>query len=197
MGNSEDDKNSFQVSFVELYFTSQWGQIGLNHPIWRDRVKIEILNLSDYTRFIVLDNSTPWLFINLKRDPKFNFMIWRGYLLCPRRPDIYFDMVILLSKEYPKVIPRYFLEKSILDYSGKMYTKNKWIDHLSKKKFFIIYDYDMTEAVGAWEPTIGNAHFFVRIIWYWFVAIQRLIILKWNKHHGFNAQTYFFLYYTL
>ncbi len=63
-------------------------------------------------------------------------MLWKGFIQVPKIPEIKFDMLILLSSEYPKVIPRCFLEKKIADYTGKLYPNNNFKDPGDSKRAY-------------------------------------------------------------
>ena len=110
-------------------------------------------------------------------------MIWRGFIQVPKRPEIKFNMLILLNSEYPKVIPRCFLEESVVNYTGKLYIKNIFNDKDSGKNYMMICHDHMGEVKDAWEPNLTIAHFFIREVWFWFAAMQNHIISEWDKKH--------------
>lgn len=184
MVNQDNLNKSWQSSLVEQYvkpLDSRFSEIGPKHPLWKERIKEEILSLATYVKFLSSEYPIPWL--NLKPDPnpKYNFMIWRGFIQVPSQPEIKFDMVILINSEYPKVIPRCFLEEKIADYVGKLYIKNIFTDPDTNKKYIMICHDHMGELKDAWAPNLTIAHFFIREVWYWFAAMQNNIIAEWNK----------------
>jgi hypothetical protein len=62
----------------------------------------------------------------LEEKPRYNYLIWSGNLLVPEKPEVKFNIKVLLTSEYPKVCPRCFYEEKILEYCGKIFLKNIW-----------------------------------------------------------------------
>lgn len=166
-----------------LPFKEEMGKIGPRHPQWQLRVKAEIVSLTNYLSFLKDQFPRPWFQLKPDPDPKYNFMIWKGFIQIPARPEIKFDMVILLSSEYPNVIPRCFLDSDIVEYAGKLYLKNTFTDPLIKKNYVMICHDHMGEVEDAWAPNLSIAHFFIREVWFWFGAMQNMIIAEWDKKH--------------
>ncbi|MHA1612151.1 MAG: hypothetical protein ACTSYU_08885 [Promethearchaeota archaeon] len=184
--NSDSEpKNTWNIGLAERYvpiFKDQWRSVGPKHPNWHQRVKLEIVALSKYINFLKSELPRPWFILKPDPNPKYNFVIWRGYLTIPARPEIRFEMVILLNSEYPKVIPRCLLEEKIIDYCGKIYLKNTWTDPNTGKKFVMICHDHMSEVTDAWQSNLGIVHFFIREVWYWFGAMQNIIIAAYDRN---------------
>jgi hypothetical protein len=153
------------------------------HPDWKNRVKLEIGAILKYLQFIKNKGARPWFHLTPFENPKYNFMIWKGFLTIPERPDILFNIRILLTSEYPKVSPRCFAELRISNYCGKMYLKNVWNDPEDGKDYIMLCHDHMAEQ-EAWEDDLGIAHFFIREVWYWWSAMQNMIIKEFDlqKH---------------
>jgi hypothetical protein len=184
MDKTGNKKKAWHSSLAERYitpFSLELAGVGPKHPRWKERVKQEILALAKYVQFLSSEFSIPWLQIKPDQNPKYNFMLWRGYVQIPKRTDIKFDMIILLSSEYPQVIPRCFLEESIVNFTGKLYQKNQYRDPDTEKTYVMICHDHMEEVSDTWEPILGIAHFFIREVWFWFAAMQNYIISEWDK----------------
>jgi len=180
-------ENKWNVGLAERYvppFTSKWTRVGPRHSLWHERVKLEIISVSKYVQFLKSELPRPWFMLKPDANPKYNFCLWRGYLQIPAHPQIRFEMVILLSSEYPQVIPRCFLEKRITNYCGKIYLKNVWKDPQSGKEFVMICHDHMSELAHSWDSSLGIVHFFIREVWFWFAAMQNIIIEEYRKQHG-------------
>jgi hypothetical protein len=178
--------NQWHAGLAERYippFKSKWESVNPKHPQWHERVKLEIISLSKYVNFLKSELPRPWFVLKPDTNPKYNFCIWKGYLQVPSEPQIKFEMVILLNSEYPKVLPRCLLEEKITNYCGKIYLKNTWTDPITKKSYVMICHDHMSELQQAWEPNLGIVHFFIREVWFWFAAMQNLIIDNWKKIH--------------
>jgi hypothetical protein len=191
MGGAGKGKE-YSYSLAERYvppFAEKWGQVGPKHKAWQQRVKLEIISLSRYLNFLKADLPRPWFQLKPDPDPKYNFCIWRGFLQIPQRPEIKFRMVILLSSEFPKVIPRCFLEDRVAEYCGKIYTKNIWKDAKDNGRPYIMICHDhMAEVEGAWAPNLGICHFFIREVWYWFAANQGLMIQATDNRKKWDSK---------
>ena len=181
-----DEGNRWNAGLAEQYvppFNEKWGSVGPTHPQWQERVKLEIISLSKYINFLKSELPYPWFILKPDPNPKYNFLIWRGELRIPSRRDIKFDMIILLNSEYPKVIPRCLLSEEISNYCGKIYLKNTFTDPVSKKTFVMICHDHMNELAHAWAPNLGIVHFFIREVWFWFAAMQNIIIENYDNKH--------------
>ena len=162
-------------------FLSKWSDVGPKHPAWKDRVKLEIISIAKYLRFLQSQGTKPWFQLKPTTGEMYNYMQWYGHLLIPQRSEIKFKIIILLTSEYPKVCPRCFVEEKISEYCGKLYLKNTWED--GGKKYIMIC-HDHLAELGAWRPTLGIAHFFLREVWYWWSAQVNLIIREYDKKFG-------------
>lgn len=179
-------QNEWNEGLAERYvppFAQQWNNVGPKHPQWHGRVKLEIMNLSRYVSFLKSELPRPWFLLKPDSNPKYNFCVWRGHLIVPSKPEIKFDMVILLSSEYPKVIPRCLLEEKIIDYAHKIYVKNTWNDLSTQKTYVMICHDHMSEVSRVWAPNLGIVHFFIREVWFWFASMQNTIIQNWEQNH--------------
>ncbi|MHA2294708.1 MAG: hypothetical protein ACXAEU_25140 [Candidatus Hodarchaeales archaeon] len=162
-----------------LEFPDLIAQIGPKHPKWPQRVKLEIKNITSYLNYLKQSGSHPWFFLRPSSDSRYNFKKWDGFLKIPSRPEIKFDIVILLTSEYPKVFPRAFAEKSIVNYcGGNIYLNNTWQEG---DKTFVMICHDHMKEQFAWDPQLSLAHFFIREIWYWWNAKQDTLIRLWDK----------------
>jgi len=155
-------------------------EIGPKHPNWKERVKIEILNLKKYVEYLQQKGGKSWFFLAPTKDIKYNYMKWNGYLQVPTRPEIRFKMVILLPSSYPNACPRAFAEESIAEYAGKVFLKNIWEEPDGEKYVMICHEH-METVDEAWSPQLTIAHFFIREVFYWWAAQQNLIIDSWDK----------------
>jgi len=156
------------------------------NPKWLERVKIEVLNIMKYLDFLKQKGGRKWFFLAPSRDPRYNYKKWDGYLQVATRPEIKFKMVILLPSNYPYACPRAFIEERIVEYTGKIYTKNIWTEENGEKYLMICHDH-MAEIDGIWTPNLTIAHFFIREVFYWWAAQQNLIIDEWDKKHNKNS----------
>lgn len=183
--NSDSVESRFFTNEAEkgiLMFPNLVTQIGPDHPRWIDRVKLEIKNVSSYLRFLNQQRSQPWFFLKPCEEKKYNFVKWEGYLKVPSRPEICFDLVILLSKAYPKVFPKAFVEKRIIEYcAGNIYVSNTWEE---QNKTFVMICHDHINEQSAWDPHMSIAHFFIREVWYWWNAKQNTIIRLWDEKNN-------------
>jgi hypothetical protein len=153
--------------------------IGPKHPLWLDRVRIEIEKIMEYIKFLRKRNNEPWFKLYPEKDPGDNFQIWKGYLTIPKHtPQIKFDIRVILSSEYPVVPPRCFAESTILDYTGKLYPKNDWRE---KEKKFVMICHDHLSKTKSWNRRLGIVHFFMRQIWVWWAAQQNQIIKEFKN----------------
>ncbi len=185
MGGAEGKK--YFRSLAERYvppMAKKWGKVGPRHPAWKKRIKLEIVTLSKYIKFLKSELPRPWFQLKPDPNPKYNYTLWRGFITIPKRPEIKFKMVILLSGEYPNVIPRCLIEDRITNYTGKMYLKNNWTDPEDNIKYTMICHDHMGQVEGIWEPNLGIAHFFIREVFIWWAAQMNLIIKVWDEKHG-------------
>ena len=161
-------------------FPQKWAIVDPKHPAWKDRVKLEIEKIMQYINFLKNTNNKPWFKLFPERNPRYNYLIWAGNLVVPDRPEINFDIKVLLTSEYPKVCPRCFAEESILDYCGKIFLKNIW--EQEGKKYVMICHEHMSET-HSWNNRLGIVHFFIRQVWVWWAAQQNVIISEYDKKH--------------
>ena len=181
------DVKGWNAGLAEQYvppFSDKWASVGPRHPLWHERVKLEIHSLSKYVSFLRSELPRPWFILKPDPKPQYNFCIWRGFIQIPAYPEIKFEMVILLNSEYPKVIPRCLMESKIVNYCGKIYLKNKWKDPATSKEFLMICHDHMSQLAHVWNPNLGIVHFFIREVWFWFAAMQNIIIESWEKQNN-------------
>jgi len=188
------------VGIAELHvppFATQWESVGPKNPQWKERIKLEIYSLKKYIDYLASENSKPWFKIMPDMAGKIPGVIWRGFICVPSRPEIKFDLLIVLSGEYPRVPPKAFIEDSVIRLAGsKIYVKNRFPpgtdsvtgdwhkDPQTGKSFVMICHDHMAELENAWNPSLGIVHFFIREIWYWFAAMQNFIIEDYDKENG-------------
>lgn len=173
---------------VIIKFPSQVAQIGPRHSLWSKRVSLEIKNLMQFIDYLKGQENALWFFLKPCQDKKYNFQRWDGELKIPTRPDISFKLRIVLTSEYPRVFPRAFAEEKIKDYcAGNIYPKHVWQDNPkdpnSERYIMICHDH-MSEQEGAWSPNLSIAHFFIREVWYWWMAKINRVIHEWDAAHG-------------
>lgn len=161
-------------------FGPAWANLGPKHPDWQKRIKYEIASILKYINYLKAMRNEPWFKLMPSKNPAHKFLIWEGYILIPSRPEIKFDIVLLLTSDYPKTCPRCFADESILNYCGKLYYGNVW--EQEGKKFIMICHDHMAET-NAWQPTLGIVHFFIREVWIWWMAQQNFVVQQWDEAH--------------
>lgn len=159
-------------------FPSKWVDVNPKHPVWKDRVKLEIEKIMHYINYLRNTKNKPWFKLFPEKNPRYNYLVWTGNLLVPENPEINFDIKVLLTSEYPKVCPRCFAEEKIMDYCGKIFMKNIW--EQEGKKYVMICHEHMSDT-HAWNENLGIAHFFIRQVWVWWAAQQNVIIQEFDK----------------
>lgn len=153
------------------------------HPSWKKRVELEIHLLKRYVTHLQNQGSIPWFQLAPHSDKqKYNYRNWYGHILIPQRPEIKFDLVILLQKTYPLSCPRGFISSVVQDYTDHLFIRNVWKQ--DGKEFIMLCHEQMDTIELAWKPTLGIAHFFIREVWYWWAAQQNSIIRGWERVHG-------------
>jgi len=162
-------------------FPDKWTRVGPKHPAWKDRIKLEIEKILKYVNFLKSKRNRPWFKLFPEKNPRYNYLIWTGNLVVPERPEINFEIKVLLTSEYPQACPRCFAEEKILDYCGKIFMKNVW--EQDGKKYVMICHEHMSDT-KAWKVNLGIAHFFIRQIWVWWAAQQNVIIQEYDKKMG-------------
>jgi hypothetical protein len=151
---------------------------------WNSRVALEIKNLMNYIDYLKTINNGVWFFLKPSIDKRYNFQRWDGILKIPARPDIQFDLRIILTSEYPYVFPRAFAEESIKNYcAGNIFPKNIWRDdsHDTNSKNYIMICHDHMKELHAWNPGLSITHFLIREVWYWWMSKMNRIIQEWDK----------------
>lgn len=151
------------------------------HPAWKSRVKFEVEAIVRYLQFLKAKGARPWFQLTPLDNPRYNFMIWKGQLMVPDRPEVKFNIRILLTSDFPKVAPRCFADIDIMNYCGKIYTKNIWKDPDEPAKQFVMICHDHMAQQEAWADNLGIAHFFVREVWFWWGAQQNVILQEFDK----------------
>ena len=144
-------------------------------------MKFEVEAIMRYLQNLKSKGSRPWFQLSPVDNPRYNFMIWKGQLMVLDRPEVKFDIRILLTSDFPKVAPRCFAYIEILNYCGKIYTKNVWKDPDEPGKQYVMICHDRMAQQQAWSDNLGIAHFFVREVWFWWAAQQNVIIQEFEK----------------
>src|SRR4030043_135709 len=122
-------------------FPDKFREVNPRHPAWHTRIKSEVDAVMRYLKYLKQKGTQPWFQLAPSDNPKYNSMIWRGYLTNPDRPDIKFDIVVLLGFEYPKTTPLCYTASKILRYCGNIFTQNIWNDPDDvSKKYVMICD---------------------------------------------------------
>nr|MDO8114038.1 hypothetical protein [Candidatus Sigynarchaeota archaeon] len=193
---------AWQIGIAELHvppFALQWEAIGPKHPLWIERIKLEITLIHKYIDYLCSEKSKPWFYIKPDTSPSIKGIVWRGNILVPAKPEINFDIVIVLNLDYPKVAPRAFVEERLIGLAGqKIYVKNRfpseqdprtgeWVKDPQTGKSYVMICHDhIAELEGAWTPNLGIVHFFIREVWYWFAAMQNQIVDLYNQQVDFS-----------
>ena len=171
---------------VLITFPQELTSLGPTHSAWSKRVAIEIKNLMKYIDYLKSQNNSLWFFLKPSNKKQYNYQKWDGFLKIPNRPDIEFEIRIILTSEYPKVYPRAFAESSIIHYcAGNIFPKNIWKDADDpNSKEFVMICHHMKDTDDAWNPQLSIAHFFLREIWYWWSSKTNRVIYEWDKNLG-------------
>lgn len=158
---------------------------GPDHPLWIERVKEEIDNINLYIRFLIDQKGKPWFKLFPYMEEKFRFMIWKGYICIPYRKEVKFDIIVLLPKTYPVDCPRALIDEIILHkYSAeKIYTQCTYTDPMTNKTFVMLCHDHMRALAGNWHPSLTIAHFFIREINTWWLAMQESVLTIWDELH--------------
>ncbi len=170
-----------EVDKVVPKFPDKLREVNPKHPAWKTRIKFEVEAVMRYLQYLKNKGTHPWFQLAPSDNPKYNFMVWRGHLTVPDRPDIKFGIRILLTSDYPKVTPRCFADLDILNYCGKIYTQNIWNDPDEAGKKYVMICHDHMSQQEAWMDNLGIAHFFVREVWFWWAAQQNVIIQEYDR----------------
>ncbi len=183
VGTEKSDAQYSESLVDELIpeFGAEWAKIGPKHPRWQERIKKEIENILRYVHYLKKLSNEPWFRLVPSKNPRHNYLIWNGHILVPKRPEIKFDIAILLTSEYPKNCPRCFADDKIMDYCGKLYFGNVWEQEGHK---YVMICHDHMSETTAWKESLGIVHFFIREIWIWWMAQQNFIIQNWDEKHG-------------
>ncbi|MGV9172897.1 MAG: hypothetical protein ACOC44_18115 [Promethearchaeia archaeon] len=159
-------------------FPEKWSNVSPKHPAWKDRVKLEIQKIMKYINFLRTRRNKPWFKLFPEKNPRYNYLVWSGELVVPERPEINFDIKVLLTSEYPAVCPRCFAEEKIVDYCGKLFLKNIWEQ---KGRKYVMICHEHMSSTRAWNKYLGIVHFFIRQVWVWWAAQQNVIIQEFDK----------------
>lgn len=179
-------EKKYHGTLAERYvpaFAEKWGEIGPRHPVWENRVKLEKANLTKYTSFVKSSNQKCWFDLHNAINLEYNHTVWKGHLTVATRPEITFKFIVLLSSEYPVVIPRAFIEEKAVPYAGKLYMRNTWFDHDEDINYVMLCHDHMEEIKGIWSPDLSIAHFLIREVFIWWAAMQNTIVEEWDKAH--------------
>lgn len=147
---------------------------------WYDRVKVELAFMVRYKNLLMKRFKAPMWFqlVPRARDGD-NYQKWKGFIKVPEEPTLEFDLRVVLGSEYPKVMPRAFLDDRICGLTSKFYRKPTFEE--DGKVFYPICHDHMKELKRAWKPTYGIAHFFSREIYIWWVSELNCIVSEWRK----------------
>ncbi|MBD3190082.1 MAG: hypothetical protein GF308_05540 [Candidatus Heimdallarchaeota archaeon] len=160
-------------------------RVGPKHPLWQKRILLEVKNIEKYLNFIMKSGGRPWFKLAPSTKKEDNFMIWKGLLNVATRPEIKFDIVVLLPATYPTDCPRALIDEIVLKKykCSKIYTENKYTDPKTGKNFVMICHDHMKKVGEVWTPDLSIAHFFIREIHTWWSAQQNAIITEWDLAH--------------
>ena len=169
-------------AFLKDFTNTPVMKISPSSTEWNSRVALEIKNLMSYIDYLKGVDRGLWFFLRPCTDKKYNFQRWDGVLKVPGRPDIEFELKIILTSEYPHVYPRAFAEEKIKEYcAGNIYPKNIWQDSENPSKNYIMICHDHMTDLQAWNPGFSLTHFLVREVWYWWMSKLNRVIVEWDK----------------
>jgi len=187
MTNTQTNKKWFMTPGERAVFKMEGPlvKVGPKHPLWPKRVKAEVLNLKRYLDYIIQSGGRPWFQLYPSTKKEHNYLIWYGHLNVATRPEIKFDIVVLLPATYPIDCPRALIHDEVLhEYKcSNIYVENKYSDPTTKKTYVMICHDHMKEVGEAWLPELTISHFFIREIHTWWEAKQNDIIEEWDKKH--------------
>ncbi len=159
-----------------LHVENQYKNTTPRDKFWIERVKLEMQNISKYLNFLDQKTHSLWFYLIPNRDPKNNYRIWEGHLKIPARENIKFDMIVILSSEYPNVYPRAFIEEKIIKYAaGNLYHTTEYF-HNNKKYVMICHDH--IDELNLWSPDLTIAHFLLREVLIWWNSKMNTITKK-------------------
>lgn len=167
---------------ILFIFPEVFTHVNPNHSRGAARVKIEVKNLRLYADHLNQLKLKPWFSIAPVLDQNLNFRLWRGKLIVINRPDIVFEILIILGRYYPRIPPRAFIEEKITEICDKhIYTRNLWTQ-FGKKYAMIAHDaFDLDYRTQTqWYPNLSIAHFITREIWDWWIIKQDHILQLWD-----------------
>ncbi len=145
---------------------------------WMDRVKIELALLVRYSKLLKKRKHRQWFRLVPRTRSNDNYQIWRGYVKVPARPKVKLDLAVVLTTEYPGVMPRAFLDEKVSDLCDKLWPKLTWTE--DDKRFVMICHDHMKGLAQAWHQKLGIVHFLSRQVWIWWIAQQELIMRHWT-----------------
>ena len=145
---------------------------------WIQRVKFEIKYLLKLLDYLKGCNENCWFKLFPDSARSYNYLVWGGHLCIPERPEIKFDIKVVLTSEYPKNFPRCFIEEEAVKYCDKIFLKNVW--NQNGKIYKMICHQHLRDG-SVWKTNLGIAHFFIREIWVWFAVQQNYIINEYDR----------------
>ncbi len=167
-----------------LIFDDKRLQIRPKSSNWVKRVKVEITNIQKYLAFLRKQQNALWFDLAPDRRKEFKYKVWKGQFKIPSRPDIYFDMRVILTNEYPHAMPRAFIEDSITKYTSKhLYLNSRWDRTMDKAetKSFVMICHDHSKEFELWTPNLSIAHFLLRQILYWWNAKINILVDRFDE----------------
>ena len=169
-------------------FPSNLIQVNPKHNLWEKRVLVEAHNIKEYLAYLDSKIDQMWFFLKPSRDKQYNYKRWDGNIKVPYRPDIEFEIRVILPTGYPLISPTCFAEKKIMEYcAGHIYPYNIWKDiegpDASPKEFVMICHDHMKEQV-AWDPHLSIAHFLIREVQIWWMSKINTVLNEWNSKNG-------------
>ena len=132
--------------------------------------------------FLQRQGAVPWFTLMPHPDKeKYNYKNWIGKIKIPQRPEIEFNIVILLQNTYPGSAPRGFISDRVQQYSDHLFVRSTW--QQGNETFIMLCHEQMDNIELAWKPTLGIVHFFIREVQYWWAAQQNTIIRGYDRVH--------------
>ncbi len=184
MGEEIQEFFASPVEKVLLHFEDKRLQINPKNSNWIKRVKVEINNIQRYLEFLRNEKNALWFDLAPDKRKEFNYKVWKGTFKVPSRPEITFGMRVILPNEYPKAMPRAFIEDSVTKYSSKhLYLNSRWDKNVDKKetKSFVMICHDHMKEFESWTPDLSISHFLLRQILYWWNAKLNIIVSRWDE----------------
>jgi len=166
------------------YISDKRLQITPRNRNWDKRIRLEIIQIHKYLKYLSDRGQDRWFQIAPNKDKtKHNYRVWEGKLKVTQRSDISFDIIIILSSKYPKIMPKAYIEKDVLKYSrnNNIFVNRKYPkEGTHKGKEYVQICHEHMEDNNYWTPELTIAHFLLREVLIWWNANISTIIKAWD-----------------